>query len=178
MTYARQALGVDGEDTACRALERRGYRVLARRYRTRFGEIDMVARHGDCIVFVEVKTRQRWQLRRSGGGGDAEKQRRMTVMAADYLARHGSSDVAGRFDVVGIDTAARRRGWTSSWTRSGRAGSEPGLGERRAELLNRCPEWRAESGDRMCPSCGAIRSRAAVVIAARAAGAATSTSIR
>jgi uncharacterized protein (TIGR00252 family) len=64
MTYARQALGIDGEDTAGRTLEARGYRILARRYRTRFGEIDLVARQGDCIVFVEVKTR------RGGSFGD------------------------------------------------------------------------------------------------------------
>ena len=58
MTQARLSLGKRGEDLACRALRRRGYAVLARRYRTRWGEIDIVARDGDTLVFVEVKTRR------------------------------------------------------------------------------------------------------------------------
>ena len=53
----RQSLGKLGEDLACAELERRGYAILARRYRTRFGEIDIVARDGETIVFVEVKAR-------------------------------------------------------------------------------------------------------------------------
>lgn len=106
MTYTRQALGIDGEDAACRALEARGYRVLMRRFRTRFGEIDLVARQGECIVFVEVKTR------RGGGFGSpaeavtAQKQRRLTLMASVYLARHRLERVPARFDVVAITMAA------------------------------------------------------------------------
>ena len=64
MTFARQALGLEGETRACQAVEARGYRVLARRYRTRHGEIDIVARHEAAIVFVEVKAR------RGGAFGD------------------------------------------------------------------------------------------------------------
>ena len=52
----RQSLGKLGEDLACAELERRGYEILARRYRTRFGEIDIVARHDETTVFVEVKS--------------------------------------------------------------------------------------------------------------------------
>ncbi len=102
MTDARQALGIDGEDAACRALERRGYRILSRRYRTRFGEIDLVARHGDCIVFVEVKTRRGGKFGDPAAAVTAEKQRRLTVMASDYLARHRLERAPARFDVVGI----------------------------------------------------------------------------
>ena len=57
MTLARQALGQSGEDRAVSELERRGYAILARRYRTRYGEIDIIARDGGTTVFVEVKTR-------------------------------------------------------------------------------------------------------------------------
>ena len=53
----RQLIGRRGEDLAARELERRGHRILARRYRTRFGEIDIVARRGGILAFVEVKTR-------------------------------------------------------------------------------------------------------------------------
>jgi len=53
----RQTLGELGETLACEELRRRGYAILERRYRTRYGEIDIVARHGDVLVFVEVKAR-------------------------------------------------------------------------------------------------------------------------
>src|SRR6185295_16624585 len=58
MTHARIALGKTGEDLACRELTRRGYAILARRYRRRRGEIDIIARDGPTIVFVEVKARE------------------------------------------------------------------------------------------------------------------------
>jgi len=50
MTRARQTLGERGEALACRELRRRGYAILARRFRTRFGEIDILARDGDALV--------------------------------------------------------------------------------------------------------------------------------
>jgi len=104
MTRARQDFGLLGEDLACDALAQRGYVVIERRYRTRSGELDIIARHGDYLVFVEVKARQ------SGSFGDPEesvtlqKQQRMVWMATDYLTRHGLLEVACRFDVVGINT--------------------------------------------------------------------------
>jgi putative endonuclease len=99
----RQVLGRMGENLACAELERRGYAVLARRYRTRFGEIDIVARHEGTTVFVEVKARAG-----DGFGGAAAavtgwKQRRLTHMAIDYLSRHRLHDRPCRFDVVTID---------------------------------------------------------------------------
>src|SRR5687768_4650294 len=84
----RQSLGKLGENLACAALERRGYAITARRYRSKLGEIDIVARHGDTTVFVEVKARAGDDF---GGGAEAItqwKQRRLTLMALDYVARH------------------------------------------------------------------------------------------
>ena len=100
---ARQILGKLGEDLACAELERRGYAILERRYRTKFGEIDIVAREDGTTVFVEVKTRVGEQF---GGGAEALtawKQRRITQMAVDYLARHRLHDRPCRFDVVTIE---------------------------------------------------------------------------
>ncbi len=57
MSRARIALGKIGEDLACRELERRGYAIVARRYRRRGGELDIIARDGPTLVFVEVKAR-------------------------------------------------------------------------------------------------------------------------
>jgi putative endonuclease len=104
----RQDLGKWGERVACAELERRGYAVLARRYRTRVGEIDIVCRDGQTVVFVEVKARAD---RRFGGGAAAitpSKQRRMAQMALDFLARSGLSDRPCRFDVVVVDVDADR----------------------------------------------------------------------
>jgi putative endonuclease len=104
MTHARQDFGLLGEELACDALSERGYTVITRRYRTRAGELDIIARHGDYLVFVEVKARQ------NGSFGDPEeavtmqKQQRMVWMATDYLTRNGLHNVACRFDVVGINT--------------------------------------------------------------------------
>jgi putative endonuclease len=97
-----------GEDLACDELRRRGYAVLARRYRTRHGEIDIIAREGETIVFVEVKARRGDAF---GGGGEAVtgwKQRRIMEMATDYLARHGLLDAPCRFEVVAVQFEAGR----------------------------------------------------------------------
>ena len=100
---SRQSLGKTGEDIACAELERLGYAILERRYRTRYGEIDVVARHGRTIVFVEVKAR----LGREFGGAASAvtvlKQRRIVQMAVDYLARRHLGGQPCRFDVVAID---------------------------------------------------------------------------
>lgn len=106
MTYARQALGLEGETRACRALEARGYRVLERRYRTRFGEIDIVARDGTTLVFVEVKTGAGRRFGDPMAWVTLQKQRRLVAMATDYLARRRTGRAAVRFDVVGIDMTA------------------------------------------------------------------------
>ena len=100
---ARQTLGKMGEDLACRELRRRGYDILARRYRTRFGEIDIVARDGAAIVFVEVKARHGREFGGAGAAVTGWKQRRLVHMASDFLARHALTDVPCRFDVIAIE---------------------------------------------------------------------------
>ena len=99
----RQSLGKMGEDLACAELQRRGYAIVARRYRSRFGEIDIIANHEETIVFVEVKARDGDEF---GGGAAAVtpwKQRRIAQMAVDYLSRNNLHDRACRFDVVTVD---------------------------------------------------------------------------
>ena len=102
MTLARTQLGKTGEDLACRELERRGYAILARRYRRRGGEVDIIARDGPTLVFVEVKARDG-----DGFGDPAEavtglKQLRMTRLATDYIMREHIAECPCRFDVVSI----------------------------------------------------------------------------
>jgi putative endonuclease len=105
MSDRRQALGVRGEQVACDELRRRGYEVIECRYRTSFGEIDIVARDQGVTVFVEVKARDGADF---GDGADAVtpwKQRRVSRMAVDYLARHRLHDTPCRFDVVAVDVS-------------------------------------------------------------------------
>lgn len=103
MTIERQQRGFLGENLAVSELTRRGYAILDRRYRTRHGEIDIVADDRGTIVFVEVKARA---TREFGGAAEAVtpfKQRRLVSMAVDYLARRRLTDRPCRFDVVTID---------------------------------------------------------------------------
>lgn len=109
VTLARQALGLDGETRARRALESRGYHVIACRFRTRHGEIDIVARQAEFIVFVEVKARRSRSFGDPAESVTSQKQRRVVAMASEYLARHRLSHAAVRFDVVAIDHCAPGR---------------------------------------------------------------------
>ena len=102
-TDPRQTLGILGEDLACCELRRRGYAILARRYRTRYGEIDIVARDGDTIVFVEVKARAGREFGSAAEAVTMMKQRRVAQMAVDYLSRRRLTEQPCRFDVVAID---------------------------------------------------------------------------
>ena len=105
MTQARQQLGLHGEQLACDELERRGYVIIARRYRTRAGELDVVARHGDYMVFVEVKARRDRSFGDPEEAVTSRKQQKMVAMATDFLTRHRLYDaVPCRFDVVAINS--------------------------------------------------------------------------
>jgi putative endonuclease len=95
--------GAEGETLACRHLQDQGYRILARNFRCRSGEIDVVAREGEVTVFVEVKDRRG----RSHGEGHESvtfgKRLRVVRAARLYAASHGLSEAPIRFDVVSIE---------------------------------------------------------------------------
>ena len=97
------SLGKQGEDLACEELERRGYAILAKRYRSRYGEIDIVSIDGDTLVFVEVKARRTAQYGLAAEAIPPWKRRRIAAMALDYLGWSGRLDRPCRFDVVAID---------------------------------------------------------------------------
>jgi len=98
----RQSLGQLGEDLACEELRRRGYAILERRYRTRFGEIDIVAEHHGVVVFVEVKARAGGGYGTGAEAVTAWKQRRVVQMAVDFVARRHLNGKPCRFDVVSV----------------------------------------------------------------------------
>lgn len=102
MTMARQELGRLGEDLAVSELQRRGFAVLARRYRTPCGEIDIVAEDRGTLVFVEVKARESAEFGTAAEAVTLWKQRRLARMARDYLTRERIVNRPCRFDVVAI----------------------------------------------------------------------------
>ena len=108
MTRARQSLGRLGEDLACRELRRRGYAILARRFRTRYGEIDVIARDGPTLVFVEVKARRTAAFGGPTAAVNAAKQRRLVNMARSYLIGLRGPAPPCRFDVVGVTAGPGR----------------------------------------------------------------------
>lgn len=97
--------GAEYEDAALRFLQTQGLSLVARNYRCRGGEIDLIMRHGEYLVFVEV----RFRAGMSHGGAAASvtqsKQRKIRLAASHYLQTHGfnESQQACRFDVVAYD---------------------------------------------------------------------------
>lgn len=98
----RQRLGREGEAAAEELLRRSGLVVLERRYRCRHGEIDLVARVGELIVFIEVKTRRGPSYGMPAESVTRPKRRRMAWVALDFLTRRGLLDNPSRFDVVEV----------------------------------------------------------------------------
>ena len=100
----KKGLGNRGEETAAAYLERKGCAVLERQYRTPVGEIDLIARDGRTLVFVEVKTRRSARYGQPAAAVGYEKQRRITRAAMWYMMnknRQGETPPC-RFDVVEI----------------------------------------------------------------------------
>jgi putative endonuclease len=95
-------MGRTGEDIACEHLRKKGYEIVERGFRLFRGEIDVVARDGDTLVFVEVKTRADESHGRPEESVTPSKQRQIRRLAQGYLVRNGCGDVACRFDVVAI----------------------------------------------------------------------------
>ena len=98
----RHAFGKTGEDLACDELARRGYSILDRRFRTRCGELDIVAWDGGVLVFVEVKARSDCSFGTPAESITWQKRQRLSVMAESYLFRKRLCGVPCRFDVVSI----------------------------------------------------------------------------
>ncbi|MDP8266085.1 MAG: YraN family protein [Candidatus Aceula meridiana] len=103
MTQERIQKGKAGEKAAEEFLVNQGYRILERNYRNRLGEIDIIAKEGKTICFVEVKMRSG---NRQGSGFEAislRKQRKISQVALSYLKLNHFLDSLARFDVVAIE---------------------------------------------------------------------------
>lgn len=99
---ATRTLGRAGEDIACRYLERKGYTIVARGFRMFRGEIDIIARDGATLVFVEVKARADESHGRPEESVTPAKQRQIRKIAQGWLLANPAPGVDCRFDVVAI----------------------------------------------------------------------------
>lgn len=102
-----QRFGQKAEAMAARFLKRRGYKIITRNHRTRSGEIDIIAREGETLVFVEVKARTSLRYGSAKAAVTPHKQRQVAKVALGYLKMTDQSHVKARFDVV---TVTRRDG--------------------------------------------------------------------
>lgn len=99
----RQKTGRLGEDQAVQILRAKGYKIICRNFSTKFGELDIVAMDGNCLVFVEVKAR----FTKTYGNGlesiTQKKRQHMGRVALTYLIRNGIRDRSCRFDVIALE---------------------------------------------------------------------------
>jgi putative endonuclease len=105
----RQSFGKRGEDLACEELQRRGYVIVDRRFRTRCGELDIVARDAGVLVFVEVRARSSCHFGTPLESVTWQKRQRLCKMAASYLSAKRLWREACRFDVVSVLEAQGER---------------------------------------------------------------------
>jgi putative endonuclease len=101
-------LQLAGERAAAHHLQRRGLRILARNWRVRLGELDIVAQDGPVLVFVEVKTRRSRDFVDPAAGVDFAKRVRLRRVAEAYLALERPTPGPCRFDVVSVVLDRRR----------------------------------------------------------------------
>jgi putative endonuclease len=103
---ARQVLGAAGEALARRHLERRGYRFVAANWRRAYGELDLIMRDGDALVFVEVKTRHGERLVAAEESVSSAQARRLLRAAQTFMAERADlADLYWRVDLVAITLA-------------------------------------------------------------------------
>ncbi len=102
MGTERRELGRSSEDEAVLFLRRNGFRVLERNYRCRLGEVDIVARDGDYVVFVEVRSSRTGSFVHPKYSIGPRKMRTIGKVALNYLKEKGLLDHRSRFDVVTV----------------------------------------------------------------------------
>jgi len=95
-------LGKLGEDIAVKYLRKNGYQIIERNFRNKLGEIDIIAREGDVISFIEVKSRGSEQFGSGLEAIDKRKMRKLSQVALTYIKLHSLEDVMCRFDVLAL----------------------------------------------------------------------------
>ena len=93
-----------GENRAAEYLESTGYKIAAKNYHTRYGEIDIVACNEQAVCFCEVKTRKDTRTGTAGEAVNAAKQKKICLAALEYMQKNGLMNAVVRFDVIEVYT--------------------------------------------------------------------------
>ncbi len=99
-------IGTKGENLAEQYLRKKSYKILCKNFRTPFGEIDIIAKHGETIVFVEVKLRKTKRYGTPEEAITSYKKRHIIKSAFFYLKRYSLFEISIRFDVIAISPSA------------------------------------------------------------------------
>jgi putative endonuclease len=102
MLNSRQKFGEKSESIAVNYLKKQGYKIIEQNYRTKLGEIDIIAKEKDTITFIEVKSRKSKNFGNPKWAVTPKKQRKISMVALQYLKTTMQSNVKARFDVVSI----------------------------------------------------------------------------
>ena len=102
MTNRRQKFGKKGESVAVRYLKKQGYKIVEQNYRSKVGEIDIIARERKTLVFVEVKTRRSLSYGNPKYAVTPKKKKAISMAALYYLKMTNQTGANARFDVVSI----------------------------------------------------------------------------
>ena len=103
---ARKRLGGRAEEAVAEWLAARGYEILERNYMTKVGEVDIIARQGECLCFVEVRSRSTDAMGSPALTVDARKQRQVIRAAMYFLSEKGVTNLVARFDVAAVTFGA------------------------------------------------------------------------
>ena len=102
MPKSRQKFGEKSESIAASYLKKQGYKIIELNYRTKLGEIDIIAKESGTIAFIEVKARRSGQFGNPKWAVTPKKQKKISMVALQYLKAAGQCNVKARFDVVSI----------------------------------------------------------------------------
>jgi putative endonuclease len=102
VTKERLDLGKLGEELALKKVRRLGYKKIVRNYRCPMGEVDLIARDGDTLVFIEIKTRKSKSIDYAKEAVNDRKKRQLSKTALAYMKSNNCCDTKARFDVVAI----------------------------------------------------------------------------
>jgi len=105
MLNRRQNFGKKSESIAAKHLKKNGYKILEQNYRTKLGEIDIIAKDKDTLVFVEVKARSSNRFGNPKWAVTLKKQIKISMVALLYIKSTKQRNVKARFDVVAISSA-------------------------------------------------------------------------
>ena len=100
--FYKKFLGKIGEDKATEYLKKSGFKILDKNYKTHVGEIDIIAKDGEIIVFIEVKTRTTENYGAPAEAVNKQKQEKYFKVASEYLVKNNLIDFECRFDVIEI----------------------------------------------------------------------------